>query len=252
MRIAEKMLVLPALYVIDAKGEASTTEIKEALIVAMHPTGEDAEILSGRTDTKFTQIVRNLLGSHYDVNGMKLYTRKRTSGQKSIFSLTAEGKAFLEKNRGSLSYIFDNTFQYDDVQTVLTAVDTVQGKKKDLYAYNEKDMVSEGKIAKKDTVVRKRSKKLRDAAIAYYTKPDGKIYCAACGFCFEDMYHDRGNGFIEIHHEKPLYQFSTDGFETYVGEAIQNMKPVCSNCHRMLHRGESTITVDELKQIIQR
>ena len=54
MRIAEKMLVLPALYVIDAKGEASTTEIKEALIVAMRPTGEDAVILSGRNDTKFT------------------------------------------------------------------------------------------------------------------------------------------------------------------------------------------------------
>ena len=137
------------------------------------------------------------------------------------------------------------------MQTVLTAVDTVQGKKKDLYVYNEKDMVSEGEIAKKDTVVRKRSKKLRDAAIAYYTKPDGKIYCAACGFCFADMYHDRGKGFIEIHHEKPLYQFSTDGFEAYIGEAVKNMKPVCSNCHRMLHRGESTITVDELKQIIQ-
>ena len=65
------------------------------------------------------------------------------------------------------------------------------------------------------------------------------------------MYHDRGKGFIEIHHEKPLYQFSTDGFEAYIGEAVKNMKPVCSNCHRMLHRGESTITVDELKQIIQ-
>ena len=103
MRIAEKMLVLPALYVIDAKGEASTTEIKEALIVAMRPTGEDAVILSGRNDTKFTQIVRNLLGSHYETNGMKLYTSKRTAGQRSIFSLTEEGKAFLEKNRGSLS-----------------------------------------------------------------------------------------------------------------------------------------------------
>ena len=252
MRIVEKMLVLPALYVVDTKEEVTTSEIKESLISAMHPSGEDAEKLSGRNDTKFTQIVRNLLGSHFDTNGMKRYLKREARGRNSVFSLTEEGTAFLESNRSSLSYLFDNKFRYDDVQTILTAVDTVQGKKKEIYVYNEKDMVSEGKTAKKDTIVRKRSKKLRDAAIEYYTDRNGEICCAACGFCFEKVYHERGKGFIEIHHEKPLYQFSTDGFETYIGEAVKNMKPVCSNCHRMLHRGSDLISVADLREIIQK
>ena len=45
-------------------------------------------------------------------------------------------------------------------------------------------------------------------------------------------------------------EITADGFETYIGEAVKNMKPVCSNCHRMLHRGENTLTVTELRNII--
>lgn len=61
-RIPEGDLVIPALEVMyDApNGEVSTTDLKEKLVDQFQPQGEDAEILDGRYDTKFTQIVRNL------------------------------------------------------------------------------------------------------------------------------------------------------------------------------------------------
>ncbi len=60
MRIEEKQLILPALYIIWRDGPVSTSKLIEELTAVFHPTGEDAEILAGRNDTKFSQKVRNL------------------------------------------------------------------------------------------------------------------------------------------------------------------------------------------------
>ena len=84
-RIQENELLLPALYVIHLCGKANTTKIKKALVAVFNPTGEDAEIAPSRKDSKFTQIVRNLMGSHYKNNGMDTYTSKDSRGD---FSLT--------------------------------------------------------------------------------------------------------------------------------------------------------------------
>jgi len=250
MRIDERTLQLPALYIIDAYNGASTSDIKNELISVFHPTGEDATILNGRNDTKFTQIVRNLLGSHYQTNGMADYTT-RAKTRNSKFYLTDTGKSYLDINRTTIEYLFDNKFKYDDVQAVVKAVSLTDKRKKTIYVYSEEAMVSEGKIDKKETVVKKRSKKLRDAAISHYSKKDGTLHCAVCDFVFENKYGSLGKGFIEIHHEEPLYQYSDDGFESYVSDAIEKLKPVCPNCHRMLHRdNKHPLSVSELKKII--
>lgn len=71
--------------------------------------------------------------------------------------------------------------------------------------------------------------------------------CAACGFDFESQYGSRGKGFIEVHHTKPLYM--TEG-ETVVNPE-SDLVPLCSNCHRMIHRRRDEIlTVSELKELV--
>lgn len=73
------------------------------------------------------------------------------------------------------------------------------------------------------------------------------ITCKVCGFNFEEYYGERGSDFIEVHHRKPIH--------TYEGEAQSinphtDLIPVCSNCHRMIHRRyDSVLTVEELKKI---
>jgi len=39
-----------------------------------------------------------------------------------------------------------------------------------------------------------------------------------------------------------------DGFESYIDEAIKKVKPVCPNCHRMIHRDvKKPLSISELK-----
>lgn len=67
MRIRERDLAVPALRAASAKatGFISTTDLIGALEDDFQPVGDDAAILEGRQDSRFSQIVRNLV-SHRD------------------------------------------------------------------------------------------------------------------------------------------------------------------------------------------
>ena len=248
MRIEEKTLILPTLYIIKRDGAVSTTDLIAELTAVFNPTGEDAAILAGRKDTKFSQKVRNLK-SHRDSNRMDVYTAINTARK---YTLTAEGEKYLGENIEQIEYLFLNKFSSSEVADVVSAVEKTIGKKRKIYVYTEEDMVSEGKAVSKETVVKKRSKKLRDAAIEHYRHADEKLYCTICGFCFENRYGDIGKDYIEIHHEKPVYQYSDDGFESYITEAVEKVKPLCANCHRMIHRNvKRPMTIEELKHLLR-
>ena len=248
MRIEEKTLILPTLYIIQRDGAVSTTDLIAELTAVFNPTGEDAAILAGRKDTKFSQKVRNLK-SHRDSNRMDVYTAINTARK---YTLTAEGEKYLGENIEQIEYLFSNKFSSSEVADVVSAVEKTIGKKRKIYVYTEEDMVSEGKAVSKETVVKKRSKKLRDAAIEHYRHADEKLYCTICGFCFENRYGDIGKDYIEIHHEKPVYQYSDDGFESYITEAVEKVKPLCANCHRMIHRNvKRPMTIEELKHLLR-
>jgi 5-methylcytosine-specific restriction protein A len=72
------------------------------------------------------------------------------------------------------------------------------------------------------------------------------LECIVCGFNFSRYYGDRGQGFIEIHHVKPISTFDQ---ETDVNPNT-DLVPVCANCHRMIHRKkDNVLSVEEMKQI---
>ena len=56
--------------------------------------------------------------------------------------------------------------------------------------------------------------------------------CAICGFDFEKEYGEIGKGFIEVHHIIPV---SAIGHQ-YVINPENDLIPLCSNCHSMIHR----------------
>lgn len=71
--------------------------------------------------------------------------------------------------------------------------------------------------------------------------------CAVCGFNFEVKYGDLGTGFIHVHHLKPLAL--TEG--KYELDPIDDLRPVCPNCHAMLHRPDQMLSIEELQSILQ-
>jgi 5-methylcytosine-specific restriction protein A len=59
--------------------------------------------------------------------------------------------------------------------------------------------------------------------------------CQVCDLNFENKYGEVGKDFIHVHHIIPLHQIQQD----YIVDPIQDLIPVCPNCHAMLHRKEN-------------
>jgi len=71
------------------------------------------------------------------------------------------------------------------------------------------------------------------------------LNCAVCGFNFEEFYGAWGKDFIEVHHLNPLSTIQT---EVKI-DPKKDLAPVCSNCHRMLHRKkDNVLSISELRQ----
>jgi 5-methylcytosine-specific restriction protein A len=81
----------------------------------------------------------------------------------------------------------------------------------------------------------------RAKAIQYYG-----LRCQACGFDFEVAYGTLGDGFIHVHHTVPLAQVR----KSYVVNPVRDLRPVCPNCHAMLHKRMPPYTIDELREIM--
>lgn len=71
---------------------------------------------------------------------------------------------------------------------------------------------------------------------------NGSISCEVCGFDFGSVYGDRGDGFIECHHTKPVSELEPGGRTN-----LSDLALVCSNCHRMIHRRKPWLSIDELR-----
>lgn len=89
--------------------------------------------------------------------------------------------------------------------------------------------------------VYERNKIARKKCIEHYG-----VTCVVCGFNFEKVYGDIGKDFIHVHH---LIKLSDIG-QNYQVNPIDDLRPVCPNCHQMLHKKDPPYTIDELKQLI--
>lgn len=88
-----------------------------------------------------------------------------------------------------------------------------------------------------------RSSSARQACVDYYG-----FDCFVCGLNFEERYGDIGKAFIHVHHEVPLHEIGSE----YLVDPIQHLKPVCPNCHAMLHRLDSPHPISELRARLKR
>ncbi len=227
-RITESQLVLPALYLMSKRerGFISTSELIEQLASVMHPSGIDAEILSGRNDTYFSQKVRNL--KSHDTLAKQNFANNSADG----FQITAAGVAYVNAHKEAIDYLLNDNFNYEDVKSAIEQI-SLRGK---IQILPIEEIVSEGKIMSRNIQTRERSSRLREIALEYFSR-NNMIYCDCCGFNFPIYYGSSyGKDCIEIHHIKPIFQYQGDSFKQVVDNALQNLLPVCPNCHRVIHK----------------
>lgn len=235
MLYSESDLVIPTLiYLSSADGTVSTSELIEHLQDILKPEGKDAEILEGRNDTHFSQKVRNLVSHRtLEIKGLAKYKRIENNG---IHKITDKGRIYIEENIDGFDFIESNGFSEEERKQVIDS---------DFSNL----IIEEGYIRSNHVQTKARSKKLVDIAKKHFSI-NGKIYCDVCRFNFEDFYGEIGKGFIEIHHLKPIFVYGGN-VEQSAEEALKNVVPVCSNCHRIIHRKRSNVLpVETLREII--
>lgn len=86
-----------------------------------------------------------------------------------------------------------------------------------------------------------RSSKARKECISHF----GAI-CSVCSMDFEKTFGEIGLGFIHVHHKVELSTVK----EEYKVNPIEDLIPVCPNCHAMLHQRKPPYTTEELANII--
>lgn len=100
---------------------------------------------------------------------------------------------------------------------------------------------SEGAVTRAEVNRYERDPRARAACLSHWGAK-----CAACGLDFEERYGSLGRGFIHVHH---LRELSTVG-DDYRVDPVGDLRPVCPNCHAMLHRRRPALTIAELQVLI--
>jgi len=132
-----------------------------------------------------------------------------------------------------------------NLQSLFSILLTIPDDDKDVPVVAEPTYVSivEGKEKTRIQTYYERNPKLRIQAIKIHgTK------CSVCGFDFGKRYGEFGDGYIEIHHVTPHFLIKKE----HEIDPKKDLVPVCSNCHRMIHRqGDAWLTIDDLKKLIK-
>ena len=72
------------------------------------------------------------------------------------------------------------------------------------------------------------------------------VQCCICGFDFGATYGDRFKGFIHVHHLVPLSRSR----RAHKVNAKKDLRPVCPNCHAVIHYGGKTNSIDRIKKLL--
>jgi 5-methylcytosine-specific restriction protein A len=83
-----------------------------------------------------------------------------------------------------------------------------------------------------------RNSKAKVACIKFY----GYI-CAVCNRKLSDTYGNIASQIIHVHHLVPISEIKKE----YQLDPIRDLRPVCPNCHAVIHSTQPALTIEELK-----
>lgn len=101
----------------------------------------------------------------------------------------------------------------------------------------------EGSVRRVTTTVRERNPYARARCIIQHgTK------CSVCDMSFEEVYGEEAKGYIHVHHITPLSSWN----EVREIDPAEDLRPVCPNCHAVIHLGGRTRSIEEVREMLRR
>jgi hypothetical protein len=86
-----------------------------------------------------------------------------------------------------------------------------------------------------------RNPKARAACLRHYGRT-----CFVCGFDFRKAYGDAAQKIIHVHHIKPLRAVGSE----HTVDPVRELRPVCPNCHTVIHCTTEPLTVEQVKAML--
>jgi putative restriction endonuclease len=71
--------------------------------------------------------------------------------------------------------------------------------------------------------------------------------CQICGIDFGRIYGVIAIGYIHVHHIRPLSEIRI----SYCVDPVKYLRPLCPNCHAVVHRRTPPFTIDEVRQMLE-
>ena len=72
--------------------------------------------------------------------------------------------------------------------------------------------------------------------------------CVVCGFNFLEAYGDKARDYIQVHHIRPIARAGG----AYLLNPTNDLRPVCPNCHAVIHRKDPPYEIAEVKRMLRR
>ncbi len=152
----------------------------------------------------------------------------------------------LDRNPNLIAYLDD--FPSD----CITYISTPSSSKSSIPVFQFPDIdafensAREGAASFRQHLYRERNLKIVVAKRKQVLATTGRLACSVCGFDFQKFYGALGAEFCEVHHLCPLADAKDE-----VATEFKDLAVVCSNCHRMIHRSNPFLTIEQLKSRIQ-
>lgn len=112
----------------------------------------------------------------------------------------------------------------------------------EIAATTETELV-EGAVCRVSVNAYERNPEARRRCIEHYGTS-----CAICDFNFGALYGGVAEGYIHVHHLRPLSEIGSE----YVVDPIEDLRPVCPNCHAVLHRRIPAYSIQEVRAFLRK
>lgn len=158
-----------------------------------------------------------------------------TSGTSNVYIFTREATSdpFIFRGTGHVVQI-ENTTPVKVIWSLESNSNTV--------IYGDEAVIDqsfvEGNKIQLTVNIYERDRDARNACLDYYG-----LSCIICKFNFEKKYGEIGKGFIHVHHLKPLSEIGVD----YKVDPIKDLRPVCPNCHSMIHLNKKARSIEDIQ-----
>lgn len=110
-----------------------------------------------------------------------------------------------------------------------------------VHEQEEPTALLEGDAFSVQATVYERNPMARRKCITHYG-----LSCFVCGFNFGVTYGSTAKNYVHVHHLKPIASIGKE----YVIDPISDLRPVCANCHAVIHLRQPPYSIEEVKSML--